>query len=152
MEKGPAGRGWLERLAKEVPGGQLARYLAVGIWNTVFGYGLFAYANYLLTGRVPYPYMAASAVSNVLSITVAYLGYKFFVFRTKGNYLREYLRCFTVYGTGMLVSLLLLPPAVAIGNAMLPDKRYSPYLAAAAITAGNVVLSFVGHRRFSFRA
>ena len=50
----------------------------------------------------------ASILSLPLNITVAYLSYKFLVFRTKGNYIREWLKCFTVYGTGMNPGLVRL--------------------------------------------
>ena len=63
---------------------QFARYVLVGGFNTVFGYGLFALLNWLFTGLVSYSYMYAAALANIIAITVAFLGYKWFVFRTRG--------------------------------------------------------------------
>jgi putative flippase GtrA len=137
------------RFARHFPPGQVARYLVVGIWNTLFGYSLFALFTWLLTGLVPMAYMLACVLSNVIAITVAFLGYKWFVFKTKGNYLREYLRCYVVYGTAFLVNLALLPLLVVLFD-WIVNPRASPYVAGAVLTAGTVLLSFVGHRQYSF--
>ena len=65
----------------------------------LFAYGLYALLTYLLTPLIPYAYMAAALLGTVVCITVSFLGYKMLVFRTKGNFLKEYLRCYVVYGT-----------------------------------------------------
>lgn len=129
---------------------QLIRYLIVGAGNTLFGYGCYALLTFLLTGVVPYAYMLAAVLSSVINITVSYFGYKFFVFRTNGNYLQEYLRCYVVYGTATLVNLTLLPVLVTILNLFVRPPEYAPYLAGAVLTVGTVVASFIGHRRYSF--
>ncbi len=103
----------LARLVNRLPKGQFIRYLCVGVFNTVFGYISFAAFLFLFSHLLPqrFLYLAvviASLVSTPINITVAYFGYKFFVFRTSGNYLVEWLRCFTVYGLGMLPGLLIL--------------------------------------------
>ena len=142
----------LGRLLRHFPPGQVFRYLIVGVWNTFFGYALFAALTYLLTGVVPYAYMAASVLANVGAITVAFLGYKWFVFKTKGNYLREYSRCYVVYGTAMLIGLALLPILVILLQCVAGLHGSAPYVAGAMLTAGTVLISFVGHKRFSFAA
>lgn len=139
-------------LRAQVPGGQIVRYLVVGACNTLFGYGVFAGLTYLLSGKIPAAYMIASVIGWVVSISFAYLGYKFFVFRTKGNYLREYLRCFAVYGASALVNLALLPVLVAALRAVLARGEAAPYLAGALLTCGTVIFSFLGHKHFSFRS
>ena len=80
----------MKSLLSHIPPGQFFRYLLVGIWNTGFGYGLFVLFTYLLSKRWPeYGYIPASLLSSVFSITVAFFGYKLYVFKTKGNYLQE---------------------------------------------------------------
>ena len=93
---------------------QMGRYLLVGGFNTVFGYSLFAVLNFGLQGIGSYSYMLASLLSNLIAITVAFLGYKWFVFRTRGNYLKEWIRCVAVYSTGMLLTLAALPVLVPL--------------------------------------
>ena len=84
---------------------QLLRYLTVGACNTVFGYGCYALFTMLLTPRMAYGYVVASVLANFFSINFAFLGYKWFVFRTRGNYLIEWIRCLGVYGSSMLIGL-----------------------------------------------
>jgi putative flippase GtrA len=149
MRDRPNAQALSAQIARHFPVAQVARYLIVGVWNTFFGYGLYALFTYLLTGIVPYAYMLASVLSNVIAITVAFLGYKWFVFKTKGNYLREYLRCYVVYGTAFLVSLALLPVLVALLDLVI-RPAYAPYVAGAILTVGTVLVSFIGHRHYSF--
>jgi putative flippase GtrA len=141
----------LAALTAHFPPGQFVRYLVVGAWNTLFGYALYAALTAVLTPLIPYSYMVASLLSNMVSITVAFLGYKWFVFKTKGNYLREWARCVVVYSGAIAVGLALLPILVAIVRHYTRYQRQAPYIAGALLTGVSVVFSFVGHRKFSFR-
>jgi len=127
----PTGR--LSRLVRLFPKGQFVRYLCVGVWNTVFGYITYATFLFLFSHLLPqrFLYLAvvvASLVSTPINITVAYFGYKFFVFRTSGNYLVEWLRCFAVYGIGMLPGLLILSALTRLLQTVLHNHR-APLLA-----------------------
>jgi putative flippase GtrA len=130
---------------------QMGRYLAVGGFNTVFGYTLFAVLNFSLQGLGRYSYLLASFLSNMIAITAAFLGYKVFVFRTKGNYLREWSRCVLVYGSGMLVTLAGLTVLVPIlRTVMAQHSQLAPYVAAGIMAVVVVILSFFGHKHISF--
>jgi putative flippase GtrA len=139
-------------LAAHFPPGQFLRYLVVGVWNTLFGYAVYAALTAVLTPLIPYSYMVASLLSSFVNITVAFLGYKWFVFKTKGNYLREWARCVAVYSGAIAIGLILLPILVGIIRHATRYQREAPYIAGAVLTGVSVVFSFVGHRRFSFRA
>src|SRR5579875_580495 len=81
LPKGP-----LQRIVNLFPGRQFFRYLLVGGFNTVFGYCSFLLVLKLLATLVPARYLsltaiAASLISTPINITVAYFGYKFFVFK-----------------------------------------------------------------------
>lgn len=130
---------------------QFVRYILVGGFNTVFGYGVFALLNWTLRGLGAYSYMYAAVLANVIAITVAFLGYKWFVFRTRGNYLMEWIRCFGVYGTSMLIGLAGLPILVTILRPRLRNPASASYIAAAIMTLVTVVFSFLGHKNISFR-
>ena len=108
---------------------RVIRYLLAGGWNTVFGVGL---------------YLFWAVLVNILAITNAFLCYKFFVFRTKGNFLREYLKCYLVYGAGALLGLAGLFLLVSIAG-------MNPVRANILITGITVILSYFGHKYFSFR-
>jgi len=144
-------RPWLSRLFQHIPPGQFTRYLVVGVWNTFFGYSLYALFTALLTPRLRFAYIYASVFSNLIAITVAYLGYKFFVFKTRGNYLVEWFRCILVYGSGMLPGLVLLPLMVEGLRYGFHLERSAAYIAGAMVMGLTVLYTFFGHRHFSFR-
>lgn len=121
----------------------LSRYLVSGAWNTAFGYAAFALLAAWLVPRVHY--LLVAAVANVLAITNAYVVHKVLVFRTKGNYLREYARYYVVYGATAVGGLALL--ALFVNGFGL-----NLYLAQACALGVQTVASFLGHRRFSFSA
>jgi putative flippase GtrA len=116
-----------------------------------------------------------------LNITVSYLTYKFFVFGTKGNYLAEWLKCFAVYGTGMIPGLVAISALTrflqfvihehatslhiflnAIGRhlsarplALLQHiatgKAMAGYIAGALVIGTTTIYSFLGHKWVTFR-
>jgi putative flippase GtrA len=131
--------------------GQAIRYLLVGAFNTAFGYSLFVGFNYLFRRLGVYGSEIASLLANIVSITAAFLGYKWFVFRTRGNYLREWLRCLSVYGGSMLFTLAMLPPATLLLRRWTPHPQLASNLAAAILAVVTVASSYFGHKHFSFR-
>lgn len=141
----------LAAASSHIPPSQFGRYVVVGAWNTAFAYGMFAGLTALLTPKVPHAYILAGLLSSLANITVAFLGYKWFVFRTRGNYLKEWLRCFMVYSSNIVVSLVLLPFVVAAVRGVTGNARLAPYLAGALMTFFGVFYSFFGHKKFSFR-
>ena len=145
-------RQFLANLTKHIPPGQMGRYLLVGFGNTAFAYGSYALFTALLDRYMPASYMAASVISSVLNITVSFLGYKWFVFKTRGSYLKEWAHCLLVYSGGIALGLLALPPTVFVVSHLTGDPRSAPYIAGALVLGVQVVLSFIGHKRFSFRS
>jgi putative flippase GtrA len=131
-------------------GPQLLRYLTVGACNTLFGYGCFALFTMLLNPLIAYGYVLASLLANFLSITFAFLGYKWFVFKTEGNYFKEWVRCLGVYATSMVLSTAALPFVVAAVRRQTGQDHNAPYIAGAIVLVFTIIFSFFGHRRFSF--
>jgi putative flippase GtrA len=129
---------------------QPVRYLIVGGCNTIFGYGCFALLTMLLTPLMPYGYILASLFANFFSITFAFLGYKWFVFKTEGNYLKEWVRCVGVYASGMVLSVSALPFVVAVVRRQTGYDHSAPYFAGAIVLVFSVIFSFFGHRHISF--
>jgi putative flippase GtrA len=176
----------LQRLVNLFPAGQFIRYFSVGVFNTLFGYITFVVVltllNAALPGRLLYlTVILASILSTPLNITVAYFGYKFLVFRTKGNYLGEWLKCFAVYGTGMIPGLVALSALTRFLQSMIhrhaaslhvllsaaedhlsgrplsflqhiaTGKAMAGYVAGAVVIALSTIYSFVGHKKVTFR-
>ena len=139
-------------LVRHFPPGQFGRYLIVGGVNTVFGYCSFALLNKLLAPHIPYAYVIVGPIANVINITFSLLNYKLFIFKTKGNYVREWLRCATVSGGGVILGTLALPALVLLLRVATPVKDSAPYIGWALLLGASVLISFVGHRKFTFAA
>ncbi len=120
---------------------QSIRYIITGVWNTVFGILVYALLIKLLGEN---HYILLAVVSNIISITNAYICYKLFVFKTKGNILKEYLKCYVVYGLSMLLGLLLLYVLVDIAG-------LNPVTANIISVLLLTIVSFIGHRYYSFK-
>jgi putative flippase GtrA len=131
----------LSKFATRLKEDQRARYLAAGAVNTLFGYLSSNALYYSLTPQLHI--LAIGAVSSVVNITFSFLTYKLYVFRTKGNWLREYLRCYVVYGVGTVIAVLAMW--------LLVDFLSVPFwLAQALVMAVIIIFSYFGHSRFSF--
>jgi putative flippase GtrA len=141
---------WVQWILDHFPPGQFGRYLVVGLVNTGFGYGTYAGLTALLAPHIRFAYMVASVVSGVLNITYAFLNYKWFIFKTKGNYLREWSRCIVVYGGTMMIGTIILPLTVFLVRHLTAADRSAPYIAGALQMSANVVAGFLGHKHFSF--
>jgi len=119
-----------------------ARYLIAGGWNTFFGYGVGVGLYNALSPAVHV--LIIGAIANVLSISMSFLTYKLFVFRTKGGWLREYVRTYIVYGGASLLGILLL-------WLLVDGCGLKIWLAQAGVIVFTVVVSYTGHSRFTFR-
>jgi len=118
------------------------RFLVVGAWNTVFGYVSFALLYYLFSSIVHYMFLMVFSL--ILSITNAYICHKFFVFKTKGNYLREYLRYYIVYAVPAGIGFVFFPFCIEA-------LKMNFYVTQAILTIITVIISWFGHKHISFR-
>ena len=120
---------------------EFIRFLIAGAWNTAFGYGVF-----ILLFYMPWKlhYIVVLILSNIITITNAYFCYKIFIFKTRGNYLREYLRFYGVYGITFGINLLLLPVFVEI-------LKIHPVISQGMVLSVTIFASYFGHKHFSFR-
>jgi putative flippase GtrA len=143
---------WSATFARHLPPVQFGRYLLVGAGNTLFGFGCYAALTAILTPHIPHAYILAAALSNLFNITFSYLTYKWFIFRTRGNYVREWMRCVAVYSGASLLAVLVLPVIVFLIRHLTPLYASAPYLAGAMVAAATAIASFTGHKNFTFRS
>lgn len=145
---GATRRARVERTADAlVPGrfqahGEKILYLAVGGWNTLFGYANFA-ALYAAFGDSVHVTLIL-VISYAISIANAYVCYRYIVFRSRGSVLREIPRFVGVYLVALAANLVILPLALRV----LP---LNAYVVQALFTAAVVVVSYFGHKHVSFR-
>jgi len=128
-----------------------ARFVIVGIWNTIFGYGIFClfdtFFAWLFSARFA-AYMCAMVLAQVLAVMNAYIWHKYVTFRSKAKgkaIIKEFLKFTATYVVTFCLSLILLPALVEIMHIL-------PKISAAIITLICAVISYLGHSRFSFRA
>ncbi len=126
---------------KGIPHKEL-RYLMVGMLNTVVGYGL-GVGSYMV-GHPYFSLVGIGVISNVLAITFSFMTYKCLVFETQGQWLREYVRAYLVYGSTALFGIVLL--WLLVGQLAL-----SIWLAQGVIIVTTILISYLGHSRFTFR-
>jgi putative flippase GtrA len=93
----------------------------------------------------------AFVISTPIGITIAFLCYKHFVFRTHGNYLKEWLRCFAVYSVTFPMGLVILPTATNVFLHLALTRPYAPFLAGLVNSVIIACYSYFGHKKFSFR-
>lgn len=121
------------------------RYFAAGLWNTAFGYGVFALlCRFAQSAGVHYLYALAAA--QVLGTANSYMTHKHFVFKTPGfAVLREYFRFTSVYWVIFVFNAFALPAAVHATG-------LGPVLAQGLLLPVTIVLGYLAHSRFSFAA
>ncbi len=152
----PAARGPFAAIRRVLPSGEVIRFLMVGGFNTAFSLALYSGFVLLFSRMLPNrgkPLIAdiAFALATPLSITVAFLCYKHFVFRTKGNYIQEWLRCFAVYSVSFPMGLVILPTATHVFQRIVLTHAYAPFLAGLVNSVCIACYSYFAHKKFSFK-
>jgi putative flippase GtrA len=121
---------------------QRVAFLVVGAMNTAIGIVWFTVFHLLLGGVVHY--LVLLVMAHVASVLCAFVLYRRIVFRVQGHVLRDLARFELVYLGGLAVNLALLPVVVEVGGV--------PVLPAQLLIVGvTAVISFFGHKHFSFR-
>ena len=129
--------GWLLRVVRD----QRVAFLAVGMINTVVGFICFA-GFLLLLGQARY--LIALVCAHVVSVLVAFVLYRLLVFRVHGHVLADLWRFETVYLSALGVNFVVLPLLVELAHLRV-------LLAQALIVLITAMMSWVGHKHFSFR-
>ena len=81
-------------------------FLIVGGYNTVFGYLLFCMLQIFLQHHLHY--LIILSISHFLSVGNSFVSFKIFVFKTRGNWLFEYIKVNLVYLFYLLNNFWLL--------------------------------------------
>jgi len=128
---------------------QRVAFLVVGGINTIVGFGIFVACSESVGHLVDCRFgkvagsLVTVAISHVLAVLFAFVMHRRFVFRVRGHVLRDLVRFESVNLTTLGINAVALPVLVELGL-----NRIG---AGAIITASTTVLSYFGHRHFSFR-
>lgn len=120
------------------------RFVLAGAFNTGLGLAAFP-ALYFMLKPLGLHYLVVLSISQVFCVTAAFLTNKFLVFRTSGNYLREYGRFITFHLSYFLVNLGALPFLVEI-------MHMNPVWAQTLFAVLVIVSSYFWHSRITFRS
>jgi putative flippase GtrA len=140
--------------ARLAPHEEKLRFLVVGAWNVLFSMATI----WVLERLIPYaPGSALAAtlgvigakqvvlfVNWVIGVTQNLFTFKLLVFRTKGNWLREYGRMYVTYTGTFLVESVMVQTISAVAGWSLFWARVPTMIVVA-------VLSYLGHKYFTFR-
>ena len=112
-----------------------------GVVNTLFGYfisiGLYSLLRDILAT------VMIVVIAKIMAITFSYITYKIFIFKTKGRWLYEYLRCYVSYGLTSLITISILVAMV--------DYVGVPFWIAQLFTiCVGSVFSFIAHNYYTF--
>jgi putative flippase GtrA len=143
--------------AESAPPGPLIRlvhdqrvaFLVVGAINTVVGFGIFVACSESAGHFVDHRFgrvagsLVTLGITHVLSVLFAFVMHRRFVFHVRGHVLRDLVRFESVYLTGLGINAVALPVLVELGLSRIPAQ--------AIIVASTTLLSYFGHRHFSFR-
>ena len=108
------------------------------------GYLVFSAFTLWVFADVYLGYLLSLALSYVVGITLAFVLYRRFVFPVHGHLLRDSARFVSVYLVAIGINAAALPLLVEVAGV-------PPLLAQLIILAVTTLLSFFGHKKFSFR-
>lgn len=119
------------------------RYLVAGGINTLFGYVVSLVFYYNLNQELDL--VLILIITNIVSISFSFLIYKIFVFKTPGNWIKEYLRCYLVYGFTAIISSACIW--------ILVEKIALSYWIAQTLAIIIIILaSYTLHNNYTFKA
>jgi len=128
---------------------QRIAFLLVGGFNTAVGFSLFVFFDFTVGRWVDENInriagsLVTLACAHVVAVLIAFVMYRRFVFRVRGHIGRDLLRFQAVYLVSTGINAIVLPILVQLGV----DR----ILAQLMILVVTVLVSYFGHKYFSFR-
>jgi len=118
---------------------QRIRFLIVGIINTAVGYGCFAVGIF-----VGLHYFIAHIIATVIGVTCSYFLNKYFTFKQYEKSWHEVVRFISVYCVSFVLGSVIL-------YCLIDLLKIRPYIAGGVKLILTIILSWFGHKYFSFR-
>lgn len=128
---------------------QRVAFLIVGAINAVVGFAIFVVCSMSIGRLVDHQFgkiagsLVSLAIMYVLSVSLAFIMHRRFVFRVRGHLMRDFVRYWGVYLTALSFNAVTLPVLVELGMARIGAQ--------ALVVIATPVVSYFGHRYFSFR-
>jgi putative flippase GtrA len=119
------------------------RFLIAGGVNTLVGLSIYPIL-YLILEPIGVGYIKILLLAQVISITFSFITSKYFVFKTKGNSRKEYIKFFIFYGFYGALNLLCLPFFVEV-------LKITPIISQALFSIAIIVTSYFWHNFITFK-
>lgn len=132
----------MTRSARKESLAEKIRFLVVGGFNTFVGFGAFALIQFVSNGSLHE--LAVLGLAHLVASTIAFVLHRRVVFRVSGKMLIDYVRFQSVYVVPLAINAAVLPLLVRVYG-------LNVYLAQLLITIVAVLITYVGHKYFSFR-
>jgi putative flippase GtrA len=129
-------------LLRGLAASERVRFLVVGGFNTVLGFGIFVVLQTTLGDRIGY--LAVLTLATAIAILAAYCGHRWITFQVRGQWLLDLARFSSVFIAVFVLNVAALPLLVEVVGV-------PPIPAQGAFVVVTVIASYVGHRNFSFR-
>lgn len=142
---------WAENIWFKLP--QKLRFLLVGSFNTVLAFAVLAVLlcccellNEKLSLNLPEALLANIALFTqyIITVNVSFLTMRYYVFRSHGDWRKEYVKAWSVY----VFIYLTNAPVLTFLNVVL---HFPPLLAQAVYLVFSTVVTFLLHKYYSFR-
>ncbi|MDR0735678.1 MAG: GtrA family protein [Zoogloeaceae bacterium] len=121
---------------------QKARFLVVGVWNTLFGYAFFVILYGAFGNRDNY--LVITVISHFVAVAQAFVFHKYIVFRSSGRVVREFLKFNLSYSAAFVLGIALIFFFV--------DKLgFHPVIGQGFAILSITILTYIVHKNFSFK-
>jgi len=119
------------------------RFLVAGGVNTLVGLSIYPIL-YLILEPIGIGYIKILLLAQLISITFSFITSKYFVFKTKGNSHKEYIKFFIFYGFYGALNLFCLPFFVEV-------LKITPIISQALFSIAIIVTSYFWHSFITFK-
>ena len=119
------------------------RFLIVGGVNTIVGLSIYPLL-FIALSPFGIGYLQVLILAQIPSVTFSFITNKYFVFRTKGNLKKEYLKFFTFYGFYFFLNMICLPIFVEI-------LKINPIISQTLFSIAIIVTSYFWHNAITFK-
>ena len=120
------------------------RFVIVGGINTVVGLSAYPLL-FIALSPIGFGYIQILFISQIPCITFSFVTNKYFVFKTKGNLKKEYIKFSVFYMLIFIINLIFLPILVEI-------LRINPIISQTLFVALIMVTSFFWHNLITFKS
>ncbi len=129
---------WLEQIWFQIP--EKVRFILVGGFNTVVAYALFSLLYHYLDNF----YMFAVVLQYIVTVQLSVLTMRYYVFRSKGPFVKEYLKAISVYIWILFFNMGWL-------FVFIDGLQVNGYISQALYIIVSTIMTYLFHKHFSFK-